>query len=244
MPFSRFAPPCFALACLVPGAVLAQTNGWRPAKNLQIEGVAVLPGNLHYPFRALRSGGLFALRTTRGTNGALDGMVRREAANAQGIFTWLDAAPEWALQIPEPSLPEIARICQPIHAAPQEVQAGSLTLSRRFGQDIRIAGQGTLCGRPCQLLTVTNSAAPGVRTTQHLWVDTETGLLLRRDEDSVGNSLFSYTLSAFVPNPTVAPSAFALPVGTKTICGLVNAGHSAAHERHARRRERNAETTR
>ena len=224
MSVSRFVPLFLAAGCFAPCAGSAQSGGWLPAHDLQMEGIATLPGNLRYPFRALRSGDRFLLQTTRGFGGALDGMARRESANAQGVFTWLDAAPEWTLQLPEPSLPDIPRIFQPIHATPQEVQAGALTLSRRFGQDIRMAGQGTLCGRPCYLLTVTNRATPGVRTTQRLWVDTETGLLLRREEDSAGNAMPSYALSGFVPVPSVPPSAFALPVGTKTIRGPVNAG--------------------
>ena len=211
-------------ACLAPTAALSQSNGWRHTDTAQAAGVEMLPGGAQRTFRAATANGLLAYQTTHGFDGALDTLSRREVVNAQGIFTWLDAAPDWNLLLPEASLPQMTRLFLPIHASPADLRGGPFALARQFGQDIRDGGQTVLCGRPCRILTVSTGARAGVRTSQRLWVDLETGLLLRRDEDSGGSALPSYALREFVPNAPLEANAFQIPANAKTIRGLVNAG--------------------
>jgi hypothetical protein len=215
--FVRF--PIVLPMVLSPVSVQAQTE-WKRFDSLSISGAERVAGGKERPFLVARSNGKLHFTTQRGLDGSLIGENRHEESIASGVFTWLADRPNWALQLPEPSISEYGSFIQPSRFSKAALLGARQSIERSLGKKITQFKAGTFRDRACFEVTVGEPSLPA--NYQKLWIDAETGIPLQRMDASNSSMDYQYKLDSIKPGQIPANGAFALAEGATVIRGFVH----------------------
>jgi hypothetical protein len=171
-------------------------------------------------FSISRQGEKTLLRTLRNVGGALAGEERAELRSPQGIYTWLVAQPGWTLQLLLPSSEQVGFLEAPRFRL-SDLRTNLPAVERALGGKITLGRRETFAGRPCQTLLVTNARTG---RQQGIWLDIETGLILRHVDMVNGQKDYERWFTQFDPKASLPAATFQLPPDAKTIRGIPDAG--------------------
>lgn len=193
--------------CCLPG--WAQT-GWKNPTEISADVEENEPGSGVKAYHIVQSGTDFAIRTTQGINGLLNGVPRIEAITSKGVFTWLEGKENYALQLSFPSQLNATDFFSRPRFSRADLEFNVKGIEKALNKRVLVGKSEKIAGRDCLVLNIPDRPDSLGTDFQKIWIDRETGLTMKIQDYFSGKLSYERGITKvqfeLAANDKVAPS--------------------------------------
>lgn len=211
-----------SLLCLAFLSSLYAQDGWKRPTLVSAKVTETFKGRAPVSYRVTQYGDWIKVQTTQGIGGELEGVNRVEILGPNGCYTWIEGKNNAAMYLIIPTVFDAREYFARPRFSRADLEFNTKGMEKALGKKVLVGKEEELGGRECLVLNVLDKPNSYNRDYQKLWIDKQTGIVVRQSDYFGGELTYDRELSEFEFAATTDLAIFKPAEGAIIIRGLVS----------------------